>query len=1094
MTVVEEHQPLQHPVSTTYRADCAVLLARDLVAESALLARTMPRAQRASTERGKLLVEDAPARKLVGALTDEVVRVGDHRIGARRFAAVVNEYGISQSFAARDRLLLRVGAFLAPKFPTLVMPLIERHLKRETRSLIVSSDQHRLSERLAAIDSPVNINVLGEAILGPGEALMRFNRVLEAMSRADVNYVSVKLSSIVDGISVVAFDATVERLSTRLRLLYRHAIQTNCFVNLDMEEYRDLDLTVAVFTAVLTEPEFLTVTAGIVLQAYLPDTDHVARGLCGWAKQRCDRGGAPIKVRIVKGANLAMEQVDAELHNWPQAPFTSKVESDANYKKVLATLLAPEYRGAVRVGLASHNVFDIAWALTFTEDAPRIEFEMLHGMAPALAEVMRRRTGKVLLYTPIVASDDFTAAIAYLVRRLDENTSPENALSAMFRIEDDPTVFADQEARFRHSVLLSAELDTTPRRQQNRSLPVQSVLPSGQPFENEADTDFALHGNREWARGLVATDSPVDAPAEVDGIELVNQAVACAITAQQKWRSLTALDRAALIHAVGDVIADRRGEILVAMMHGANKTLSEGDPEVSEAIDFAEYYARLSLRLDDDQSAPLGTIVVTPPWNFPYAIAMGGVLAALAAGNAVLLKPAPQVRDVQHLVALHCWEAGIPTEVLQFLPIPDGDAGRALISHPDVNGVILTGSYETAAMFLDWRPSLNLFAETSGKNAMIVSASADVDLAIKDLVRSAFGHAGQKCSAASIAIVHASLYDDPSFRARISDAVASIRTGSATDLATDVAPLVDQPGPSLLRALTELDPGESWLVQPKLIDAHTNLWSPGVRIGVQPGSWFARTECFGPALGIIRYVEFADAISIQNSTEFGLTAGLHSLDPDEIAMWTDQVEAGNLYVNRTITGAIVQRQPFGGWKRSTVGATAKAGGPRYVEMLRKWPHVDTDDIDVRALTDTFRRWWAHIENREFDAVGLRAESNVYRLRPIQGKLIVRVSRDAKPVDLTVAQAASGVVGLSPIWSMAEQESDELFVQRLAQCVGSTHVRVLGSIGDDALRAGHQAGVKFDLRSPSTNPSVELPRWMREQSVSITRHRHGHIRD
>ena len=412
-------------------------------------------------------------------------------------------------------------------------------------------------------------------------------------------------------------------------------------------------------------------------------------------------------------------------------------------------------------------------------------------------------------------------------------------------------------------------------------------------------------------------------------------------------------DRRAVLLRVAEVMAAQRGRTLAAMAHDAGKTVREGDPEVSEAIDFACYYADCARQLaapanDGLTFAPYGTVLVASPWNFPYAIPAGGVCAALAAGNAVILKPAPESVLTARVLAEQCWEAGVPGDLLQFLPCRDDDVGRRLVTHERVDAVVLTGAYDTARMFLGWKPTLRLHAETSGKNAIVITAAADIDLAVRDLVRSAFGHAGQKCSAASLAIVEASVYDDPSFLPRVADATRSMKVGVSSDLATVVGPLIRPPDGPLADALVRLDEGESWLLAPRRLDDAGYMWSPGVKVGVRRGSRFHVTECFGPVLGVIRVADLDEAIAAQNETPYGLTAGLISLDEREIARWCATVQAGNLYVNRHITGAIVQRQPFGGWKRSAIGPAAKAGGPNYVASLGTW-NVDARHDPHRPL-------------------------------------------------------------------------------------------------------------------------------------------------
>jgi RHH-type proline utilization regulon transcriptional repressor/proline dehydrogenase/delta 1-pyrroline-5-carboxylate dehydrogenase len=396
-----------------------------------------------------------------------------------------------------------------------------------------------------------------------------------------------------------------------------------------------------------------------------------------------------------------------------------------------------------------------------------------------------------------------------------------------------------------------------------------------------------------------------------------------------------------------------------------------------------------------------------------------------------------------------------------------------------VDTVVLTGAYETAQLFRNWKPAIRLMAETSGKNALVITAAADEDAAIRDLVKSAFGHAGQKCSAASLAIVEASVYDDPVFMRRLADAVRSVRVGVASDLATMTGPIVGEPSAKLLRALTTLEPGEEWLVAPVQHDSH--VWSPGVRLGVAPGSWFHLTECFGPVLGLMRARDLDHAIELQNAVEFGLTGGIHSLDEHEVAHWLERVEVGNAYVNRHITGAVVQRQPFGGWKRSSVGCGPKAGGPSYVEAFGTWRLGDCGSGGGEDGEAEFRRVWRDHYGVEHDPSDLLGERNVLRYRPLQ-RVDVYVAVDADPAAVEVARLARSVTGTPGR------------VLTGVRPVVAERVRVIGSVSEEQLVEWQAAGVEVDTVQPVADAMVELRRWVREQAVSHTRHRHGRLLD
>ena len=528
--------------------------------------------------------------------------------------------------------------------------------------------------------------------------------------------------------------------------------------------------------------------------------------------------------------------------------------------------------------------------------------------------------------------------------------------------------------------------------------------------------------------------------------------------------------------------------------------MHEGDPEVSEAIDFCRYYATTGReRLDAASTRGLdvdarGVVVVVGPWNFPYAIPTGGVAAAIAAGNSVVLKPAPEAVAVGAWIADQFWRAGVPRDVLQLVVCDDGPIGRHLVTHPGVDTVILTGAHETASMFLDWRPDARLFAETSGKDALIITPSADLDLAIADLVRSAFGHAGQKCSAASLGIVVADVYDDPTFQERLRHAVESLRVRAATDPASMVGPLIAPPTGKLERALTQLDAGERWLVEPRLLDTPGaepgTSWTPGVRLGVQPDSWFHQTECFGPVLGLMRADDLDHAIALQNAGDYALTGGIHSLDDTEVDHWLEHVEIGNAYVNRHITGAIVQRQPFGGWKRSSVGGGAKAGGPGYVQQLARISDPALEQAAQRDHSASFRSTWQRHYRSEHDASGLTAEANVLRYVPLE-RVVVRHDDSIDAATLALLHTIAEVTGVHLDISSSEHESDHDVAERVV-ARGASRLRLLAPLSDDARRVVHAADIAIDSDPVVSDPMIELQHWVREQAISRTLHRHGRV--
>ncbi|GAA3199079.1 bifunctional proline dehydrogenase/L-glutamate gamma-semialdehyde dehydrogenase [Microbacterium terregens] len=1162
------------------------------------------------------------------------------------------------------RSAVQVGGAVAPVLPAPVVPIARRVLREMVGHLVVDARPDKLGPAIARIresGARLNLNLLGEAVLGEQEALRRLDGIHELIRRPDVDYVSVKVSAIASHISMWAFDEVVDKVIERLLPLYLTAASPDAangptFINLDMEEYRDLDLTIAVFTRLLEDPRLQGLEAGIVLQAYLPDALPALEQLTAWARMRVGAGGARIKIRLVKGANLAMERVDAVLHDWSLATFDNKLDSDANYLRCLDFSLRAEHTAAVRIGVAGHNLFDIAYAWLLAGQRgvrDEIDFEMLLGMAQGQVEAVAREVGQVLLYVPVVRPDEFDVAISYLVRRLEENASSENFLSAAFELADDPAMFDRERDRFLASIARSSDaaLRTGPNRGQDRNRPpadeatergpgaaerlvrgaagqrtgtdgtpadesgdsdevdpgglTQAVLgitrsgsgegdtvpiePSaaasvfggatfvetavyaareadgragGAPgFRNAPDTDPSLAANREWSRAIldrVDTSTAGDATiaaARITDAGALEQTVARVRQAAQAWGARPASERAAVLEAAARALEARRGELIEVAASETGKVFAEADVEVSEAVDFAGYYAATARELDRVSGAvfiPARLTVVTPPWNFPVAIPAGGVLAALAAGSGVVFKPAPQARRCAAVVAEALWDAGVPRDVLALVDIDEGSLGQQLVSHPDVDRVILTGSWETAALFRSWRPDLPLLAETSGKNAMIVMPSADLDLAASDLVKSAFGHAGQKCSAASLAILVGPVGRSKRFARQLVDAATSLRIGLPSDPMAEVGPVIEPPQGKLAWALSTLEEGEHWLVEPRPLDHGVEFdgrfWSPGIRAGVQPGSRFHREEFFGPVLGVMHAHSLGHAIQLQNAVAYGLTAGLYTQNPDDLEVWLADVEAGNLYVNRGITGAIVQRQPFGGWKRSSVGAGAKAGGPNYLIGLGSWrPSAGTATSATLHLRGLDSRITTVIEaaqpsldyeafewlrrgalsdalawDREFgqvrDVSRLGVERNLFRYRPVD--VAVRATGDASwqallRIVLAGLRAGSDFTLSAPVGlpaavrrSLSEQgvavfvENDEQWLERMiaedpasgprpprARLVGpAPSVAALHSALAEAV--GGDPDLVIHPNEVTTSGRLELLPFLHEQSITITAHRFG----
>ncbi|ACZ23242.1 NAD-dependent aldehyde dehydrogenase [Sanguibacter keddieii DSM 10542] len=1106
-------------LSLTQLTDDAATLARTWMAATAA---GQTAAERRTTHRLAQLVSDPAGLEFAVRFVDRVARPDDLQVAAHELAELRSVASAPGAFLNPvDRLLVTAGTIAAPLLPGVVVPAARTRLRQLVGHLVVD-DGPRLAKHIAKATADgfrLNINLLGEAVLGQQEAGHRAERILALIARPDISYVSVKTSAVVSQLSTWDTADSTERVLETVRPLYLAAKERGTFINLDMEEYHDLDLTVAVFLRLMEDPELLGLEMGIVLQAYLPDSGAALDVLTEAATARRTAGGARVKVRLVKGANLAMEKVDAELHGWEQAPYDTKPDVDANYVRVLDRALDPARTDAVRIGVASHNLFDVALAHLMASDrgvSEALDVEMLQGMAPAQARAVRDAVGQVVLYTPVVAKKDFDVAVSYLVRRLEENSASQNFVHALFAGDETSGEHAEggtpmdhQEQAFRDSVAASETVSTTPRRAER---PAPATLVAGQPFVNAPDTDPAVESARAWAHVVVSPETAARLAASVPEATVlavpadVDSVVARAAEVAGTWRATTGAQRREVLLTAARLLEEARTDLVGTMVHEARKTVGEADPEVSEAVDFAAFYAESAAQLDEVPGAtftPEGLTVVTPPWNFPVAIPLGSVLGPLAAGSPVIIKPshvtprcaAVGVDAIRRALVEHGYEA----DLVQLVSADEGEVGRRLVTHPEVSRVVLTGSIETAELFAGWRPDLHVFAETSGKNTLVVTAAADIDLAVKDIVRSAFGHAGQKCSAASLLVLVGAVGRSARLHRQLVDAVRSLAVGPATELATTTGPLTVEPGEKLHRALTTLDEGERWVVEPREVPGTDHLWTPGVKAGVQPGSWFHLTEVFGPVLGIVRVDTLDEALEVQNAVSFGLTGGIHSLDEAEIAHWLENVQVGNAYINRHITGAIVQRQPFGGWKASVVGPGAKAGGPSYVAQFGDW----SDDASVPDRTSAPEEWlaWAAADDAawweremgvEHDPTGLDSESNVLRYRPVP-TLTVRVAADAVDIEADRVLHAASVAGVPVTVSSAEVEDAAAFAARVAAGEVEGRIRVVGSEPGLREAAASHVGSVTVLDAPVVaSGRRELMTVVREQAVSQTRHRYGHL--
>ena len=1110
----------------------------------------------------------------VTQLTDQAFRPESARRGIDQFLHILETRGVPQFFPWLDRLALAALPFFGRMFAGIAFPLAKQKMRRESSRVILPAEDPLLEPHLhrrREAGLRVNVNILGEALLGEEEAAHRLQRYHNALRLPDIEVISVKISTIYSQISPLAREHTIGVLCDRLEPLYRLSAEQTFerpdgsevpkMVYLDMEEYRDMHLTAEAFMRTLSRPGLEGVHAGIVLQAYLPDAAAMQRRLNDWARARVAAGGAPVMLRLVKGANMEMERIEAAIGGWPQAPFATKPETDANFKRMLTEGMLPENLAAVHLGVGSHNLFDIAYALELAAAADAgdaVHFEMLEGMANHQRRALEEHTRDILLYAPACRRENFIYAIGYLIRRLDENTGPENFLRHAFRVSTDDPEWAQMEKAFCNSIDLMPTLSDAPRRTQNRmEKPAVPKIPADwRQFINEPDTDFALPQNSEWAEGIVAAwrDRVSDIPLHIAGEDVsadgpttetedpsrpgtvvarfreatpvdLARAVECAAADPAGWRSMSFGERNAILFKAAHEMRLARADLIGAAMACGGKTIAEADPEVSEAIDFTEFYPRTAA---DFASQPhlrvrgKGVVAVVSPWNFPVAIPCGGVAAALAAGNTTILKPASDTVLPAHLVCEYFWRAGVPREALQLTPCSGRVAGEHLTARPEIDAVILTGGTETAFAMLRATPAMNLLAETGGKNATIVTAMADRDQAIKHVLHSAFSHAGQKCSATSLLLLEREVYEDARVREGLRDAVTSLTVGSVWELPTKMGPLIRPPTGDLKAGIEQLAPGEEWLVEPRIDTKSPCLVTPGVKWNVKPGAPTHLRELFGPVLSVMCFDDLDEAIDLIHQTGFGLTSGIETLDEREQQHWQRRVRAGNLYINRPTTGAIVLRQPFGGMGLSAFGPGIKAGGPSYVAQLMDFeeitdsqarPSSETNWRDEPASPQSLLtalakrvpsvepalRSYAQQARDEFhaehDHLRLLGQDNLRRYRPIK-RLCVCLHEDDTAHEIATRLGAAIAIGCTisitgpgaEDWSEFAEIISEPDINQFDRLRYAAPERV-----PEAIRRAANEACIYIADTPVLNEGrLELLWYTEEQSLSNDFHRYGNL--
>src|SRR5216110_3288963 len=921
---------------------------------------------------------------------------------SREIIEHLNEYFSDDGFGP----FVGTGICLAGIVPWVSGPILRWNVSGMAHQFIAGKNPDDVIKTLRKRRSQkigFTVDLLGEAVVSEADAdeyAARYLDLLEKLARETKNWtdplgknselfpvvnLSVKISALYSQINPADPADAIAHLAPKLRPLLRRAREVGAFINFDMESYAHKNTTLELFKTIFREEEFKNWPhAGIVIQAYLRDSEADLRDLIEWGRKR----GTRFAVRLVKGAYWDYETTKSLQNGWDCPVYFQKPESDANFEALTGLLL--ENESIVTAAFGSHNVRSIAHAQAFADelgiDPSRFEFQLLYGMAGPIKRALVEMGYRVREYCPI---GELLPGMAYLVRRLLENTSNEGFLRAKFS----DNVPAAELLRNPKEILHRSRNGVLPPL--NSTINMTKNTPKtqpGAPYDNAPLTNFALPENQEkmraalreqrkqfgrkvpltingekiWTDKMFSSVNPsqpdqiVGYAAEAD-IPEAERAVAAARAAFEKWRRTSFEERCQLLERVAEILERRRFELCALEVFEVGKPWAQADGDIAEAIDFCTFYARqmrligrprLTQNVPGEESYqhywPRGVALVIAPWNFPMAILCGMVSAALVTGNTVIMKPSEQSVIIGAMLMEIYEEAGVPPGVLNFLNGKGSVIGAHMVDHKDIDLIAFTGSREVGLMIWEsagktrdgQRELKRVICEMGGKNAMIVDSDADLDEAIVDSIYSAFGFQGQKCSALSRLIVLEENHDR--VVERLLGAAASVRVGNPEEPGIVVGPVIDEAAYRRILDYIEVGKGEATLAyQAKELPPHGYFIPPTIFTGVKPNMRIAREEVFGPVLSVLKVRDLDEAIEVANGTDYALTGGFFSRSPANIERVKAQLEAGNVYINRSCTGAIVGRHPFGGFKMS--GGGTKAGGEDYLLQFLL-PRVVTENI------------------------------------------------------------------------------------------------------------------------------------------------------
>ncbi|MEK9657030.1 MAG: proline dehydrogenase family protein [bacterium] len=992
-----------------------------------------------------ILIKNKKIRDLMISMSDQIFRCTNTKDIAK---SLIHKLKI-------PRFLKKIVTIECQLYLLVIKTVMGRYMKKFIQSKICKL------KKFSKEGFIYNYNIVGERALCQADINEALKGYITLIKDKNVGQISIKLSAITLPRTWIALQERIQEATYVLEILASQIRprQSELFMTIDMEHVEEYEVTLDAIKNLCLNKKNRQIGIGIVIQAYLENAFELYVEVQKLSRKRQDLNGKALKIRLVKGANWVAEKQLSSTHHWPNLTYQSKEDTDTQFKRIVNDWCENGYKNC-EIGVATHNIFEIALALVLRKKCPKptaMSIEMLHGMNPALAKVVQKRIGPVISYRPLCHPHKQNDSIPYFLRRLDEQSGSKHFMKVAF------TLLYGSNAWIEHEQDAIKSLD--------RCYKDIVVISKNEPskketFENEALNTWIMRESQKKVGEIIKNVQQLQKKQRnihAVSIDVCMKTIKRVKAAQKKWQKDTWKKRQACIERLAINLRKEKVRLIAEIMAEVGKPLIEADAEVGEAIDFCHYYAQKCQELYtiDKDVLGKGLVCVASPWNFPVAITCSGMVAALLTGNGVIIKASPRARNCANTLVEIAKKSRVPEDILETISLDEQKDGKELMRCKQIDKVVLTGSSETAEKLIKWRPDIDLQAETGGKNCMIITEMADQDQAISDILHSAFSYSGQKCSAASILIITKPLWRQKNFLQRLKEATRNLVVDVATNPAAQIVPLIRADNTAFLNEVNTLEKGQSWLLKPKQHPALETLWSAGIKVGIRPEHHFFHTECFAPLLGVMIVKDIHEAIKISQQTSYGLTAGLHSLSDYEQDQFIRGSQAGNVYINRPITGAMVGRQPFGGWKKSSYGSQSKVGGAYTLwDMLQQSPQVKIKQKSQKLrqikaqellLTETDRNELEHELDQAAEIINMlknehplptiRGEENRYDIRPYT-HIVIKIDKIEDRKKYLLIIGISGLLGSNvEVWNPHNDKQINWFMNQVNKIYCVKHVNI-----------------------------------------------------